>query len=374
MGANETRGSAVVSVRDLIDHLAARRDVIPVEHAIAIVAGAAARANAERDTGRFDMRSEHVVVRFDGEVDVASPLVPREGDYRDDVVALGRLLAELLARPVDAPKVPVAVRDVVVAALDADPEHGFATPVGMASALREAARIGHVTPSRRELGRWVRRIVRPAKLAHTVRRDERETTKLEMEDLLGLGVSPAALGIEAPIDDETLVDDNLPERDVFDGLLSPDPQPLPLPPISLLASPPPPPAIETQTIRSLGVRARRGIRIAVSAVAIAAIVVLASGATGHAVSNRTPPAAAAAPPAPEPAPMTLAPLAAPAPDVPPADDAIARCERRLRSTSRRIRIACAITACKNDRPDLHAAFVDGLSKPRRAAVARACRD
>jgi hypothetical protein len=43
-----------------------------------------------------------------------------------------------------------------------------------------------------------------------------------------------------------------------------------------------------------------------------------------------------------------------------------------RTSSRRLRVACAIASCRADRLPLHDAFVDGLSPSRRKRVAREC--
>jgi len=155
-----------VLARGLVTRLAARAEPMPIQHALAIVVSAASRVHAAHLAGnRLYATPETVLIRFDGVVEVEPPAAPG-GDAHEDVVALGRLLAELVTGSEIPPGLAAAFASVI------DVDDGPASAAELARALGFAARGAGIKLSRGELGRWARRQVHPPRLAHTLRRDD----------------------------------------------------------------------------------------------------------------------------------------------------------------------------------------------------------
>src|SRR5689334_2786524 len=70
---------------------------IPAAHALAIVISAAARVQAAHaNGGRLYPTLDHVLIRYDGTVEIRPSRWPAGSDPRADVRALGRVLVQLL--------------------------------------------------------------------------------------------------------------------------------------------------------------------------------------------------------------------------------------------------------------------------------------
>jgi hypothetical protein len=155
-----------VRARGLLSRLGARREPMPIQHALAIVVSAANRVHAAHIAGnRLYTTPETTLVRFDGVVEVEASPAPGSNGHAD-VTALGRMLAELI-RGTD---VPVELAPAFATAIDV--EAGPASAAELSRALAFAAREAGIRLSRGELGKWARRQVHPPRLAHTLRRDD----------------------------------------------------------------------------------------------------------------------------------------------------------------------------------------------------------
>jgi hypothetical protein len=155
-----------VRARGLLTRLGARREPMPIQHALAIVVSAANRVHAAHIAGnRLYTTPETTLVRFDGVVEVEASPAPGSNGHAD-VTALGRMLAELI-RGTD---VPTELAPAFATAIDV--EAGPASAAELSRALAFAAREAGIRLSRGELGKWARRQVHPPRLAHTLRRDD----------------------------------------------------------------------------------------------------------------------------------------------------------------------------------------------------------
>ena len=391
-----------VLVRGLVRRLSARNEAMPVQYALTIVIGAAIRveaAHAARE--RLHACAETVLVRFDGAIEIAaSGAVLPEGDgkrrphdstdVRADVAALGRLLAELLM----GAEVPASLADAAAGAIDPDDTHTSARE--LAASLEIAARRAGVAADPEALGRWAKRQVHPPRYAHTMRREDSILGRIKPTKLAhGSGEHDVSevhidLDLEFPDPAERRVDDEVTVARRPSKVTRPI-----VPRRHPIALPLPAPADRSTPVRSAAA-ARGGRGLAVLAAIVAGLMIAAGAAALYLGQGavRLRPAAAALGPAtiaivPPDAAEAARPVAITAPAKPDFaaataafaearrigdwDSAAAACLTLRASPSRKVRVSCAIAACKAGREGLRTELVESLDGPRRVQVARACK-